>query len=64
MTTQGGAVSDVAQRISSSEPTTSSEPQMATLTYPGGTAEFPILESVDGPSSIDISALTRKTGLR
>lgn len=63
MTTQEGAVSDVAQRISSSESTQSSEPQTATLTYPGGSAEFPILSSVDGPSSIDISTLTRKTGL-
>ena len=34
----------------------------ATLTYPGGTAEFPILPSVDGASSIDISTLTRQTG--
>jgi citrate synthase len=35
----------------------------ATLTYPGGTAEFPIVASVDGSSSIDISTLTRQTGL-
>ena len=35
----------------------------ATLTYPGGTAEFPILPSVDGASSIDISTLTKQTGL-
>ncbi|HVX09300.1 citrate synthase [Humibacter sp.] len=35
----------------------------ATLTYPGGTAEFPVLPSVDGASSIDISTLTRQTGL-
>jgi citrate synthase len=57
LTTQGGAVSDVAQR------TSSNETQKATLTYPGGTAEFPILSSVDGPDSIDISTLTRQTGL-
>ena len=34
----------------------------ATLTYPGGSAEFPILPSVDGASSIDISTLTKQTG--
>ncbi|GAB3613879.1 type II citrate synthase [Humibacter ginsengisoli] len=34
----------------------------ATLTYPGGTAEFPILPSVDGASSIDISTLAKQTG--
>ncbi|MDQ1582660.1 MAG: citrate synthase [Microbacteriaceae bacterium] len=35
----------------------------ATLSYPGGTAEFPILDSVDGASSIDFSSLTKQTGL-
>ncbi|PSL39918.1 citrate synthase [Labedella gwakjiensis] len=34
----------------------------ATLSYPGGTAEFPLLPSVDGASSMDISAFTKKTG--
>ncbi|WP_165063783.1 citrate synthase [Marisediminicola senii] len=34
----------------------------ATLTYPGGSAEFPILRSTDGASSIDISTLTKQTG--
>ena len=34
----------------------------ATLHYPGGTAEFPILDSVDGASSIDLSTLTKQTG--
>ncbi|MGY6498826.1 MAG: citrate synthase [Microcella sp.] len=33
-----------------------------TLHYPGGTAEFPILDSVDGASSIDMSTLTKQTG--
>ncbi|WP_169799968.1 citrate synthase [Herbiconiux solani] len=47
--TQGGAVTDVEQK--------------ATLTYPGGTAEFPILRSVDGASSVDISTFTKQTGL-
>lgn len=38
-------------------------PHAATLRYGGGTAEFPILPSTDGPSSLDISGLTRQTGL-
>ncbi|WP_229715250.1 citrate synthase [Subtercola lobariae] len=38
------------------------EPGVAKLTFPGGTAEFPILPSVDGASSIDISTLTKQTG--
>ena len=37
--------------------------EKATLQYPGGTAEFPILRSVDGASSIDVSTLTKQTGL-
>ncbi|WP_375405313.1 citrate synthase [uncultured Amnibacterium sp.] len=37
--------------------------QTASLHYPGGTAEFPILPSTDGASSLDISGLTRTTGL-
>jgi citrate synthase len=41
----------------------SDDPQKATLAYPGGTAEFPILPSVDGASSIDLSTLTKQTGL-
>ena len=36
--------------------------QKATLQFPGGTAEFPILPSVDGASSIDISTFTKQTG--
>lgn len=36
--------------------------QKATLTFPGGTAEFPILQSVDGASSVDISTFTKQTG--
>jgi citrate synthase len=35
----------------------------ATLSYPGGSAEFPIVPSTQGASSIDLSALTRQTGL-
>ena len=36
--------------------------ETATLSYPGGTAEFPLLPAVDGASSMDISAFTKKTG--
>jgi citrate synthase len=50
-------VGDVARQIPSGES------QKATLSYPGGTAEFPILPSADGANSIDISTLTRQTGL-
>ena len=35
----------------------------ATLTYPGGAAEFPLLGSSQGASSLDLSTLTRQTGL-
>ncbi len=45
------------------QPTPSTEPQKATLTFPGGSAEFPILQAADGAASIDISTLTRQTGL-
>ncbi|TFD69004.1 citrate synthase [Cryobacterium ruanii] len=41
----------------------SADPNKVTLTFPGGSAEFPILTSVDGVSSIDISTLAKKTGL-
>ncbi|MFC0682253.1 citrate synthase [Lysobacter korlensis] len=41
----------------------SDDPQKATLAYPGGTAEFPILPGVDGAASIDVSTLTKQTGL-
>ncbi len=34
----------------------------AVLHFPGGTAEFPIVTSVDGASSIDISTFTKQTG--
>lgn len=39
------------------------EPATATLSFPGGTAQLPILPAVDGASSIDVSSLTRQTGL-
>jgi citrate synthase len=35
----------------------------ARLEYPGGSAEFPIVESVDGARAIDIATLNRDTGL-
>ncbi|WP_248305548.1 citrate synthase [Agromyces sp. H66] len=42
---------------------TGPHPGTATLSFPGGTAEFPIRQAVDGNSSIDLSTLTRQTGL-
>ncbi|TAM68434.1 MAG: citrate synthase [Microbacteriaceae bacterium] len=42
---------------------TEAEPDKAILSYPGGSAEFPIRESSQGASSIDFSTLTRQTGL-
>jgi len=36
--------------------------ESVSLNYPGGSAEFPIVRSVDGASSIDMSTLTKKTG--
>ncbi|MBK0420938.1 citrate synthase [Leucobacter sp. CSA2] len=35
----------------------------AKLSFPGGTAEFPIVSSVDGHSALDASTLTKQTGL-
>ncbi len=55
-------MTNVAQQTTSGEPM-SIDPNKVTLTFPGGSAEFPILTSVDGVSSIDISTLTKKTGL-
>ena len=55
-------MTDVAQQTTSGEPM-SADPNKVTLTFPGGSAEFPILTSVDGVSSIDISTLTKQTGL-
>ncbi len=37
--------------------------QTASLQYPGGTAEFPILPATAGAPSLDIAGLTRRTGL-
>jgi citrate synthase len=36
--------------------------EKATLHFPGGSAEFPIVRSVDGSSSIDITNFTKMTG--
>ncbi len=44
-------------------PAAAESTETATLTFPGGTAEFPILPSVDGASAIDISTLKKQTGL-
>lgn len=40
----------------------SGEAHKATLTFPGGTAEFPILGATEGAPSFDISTLTKQTG--
>ena len=37
-------------------------PESVSLQYPGGTASFPVVPSVEGPSSIDLSTLTKQTG--
>nr|WP_238476396.1 citrate synthase [Agromyces mariniharenae] len=44
-------------------PANGQDPDAATLSFPGGTADFPIRRAVDGNSSIDLSTLTRQTGL-
>ncbi|CAN5529199.1 citrate synthase [soil metagenome] len=38
------------------------DPEKATLQFPGGTAEFPIVRGSDGHDSIDISTFTKQTG--
>jgi len=38
------------------------DPEMATLHFPGGAAEFPIVRGVDGHNSIDISTFMKQTG--
>lgn len=37
-------------------------PDSVSLDYPGGNAQFPIVRSVDGASSIDFSSLSKQTG--
>ncbi|MDF2442724.1 MAG: citrate synthase [Subtercola sp.] len=54
---------DQAADAGQNAPTQEPAEQKATLTFPGGTAEFPILTSADGASSVDISTFTRQTGL-
>jgi citrate synthase len=58
VTITGGAVSDVVNQANGQTPDVA-----ATLSFPGGSAEFPIRRAVDGNSSIDLSTLTRQTGL-
>ena len=36
--------------------------EVATLTFPGGSAEFPILRATEGRDSLDVSTLTKQTG--
>jgi citrate synthase len=38
-------------------------PEKATLQFPGGSAEFPIIRGTAGHDSIDLSTFTRQTGL-
>ncbi|HOB56613.1 MAG TPA: citrate synthase [Rhodoglobus sp.] len=38
------------------------EPEKATLHFPGGSAEFPVIRGTDGHDSIDISTFTKQTG--
>ena len=38
------------------------DPEKATLHFPGGAAEFPIIRGVDGHNSIDISTFMKQTG--
>lgn len=40
----------------------STDSEKATLHFPGGTAEFPIVRGTDGHDSIDISTFTKQTG--
>ncbi|WP_244857584.1 citrate synthase [Agromyces archimandritae] len=42
---------------------TNANEEIATLNHPGGTAEFPIRRSATGASGLDLSSLTRQTGL-
>ena len=39
------------------------EPRIARLEFPGGSAEFPIVESAEGLNAIDISTLSHQTGM-
>lgn len=67
--TESGTQSDGTETAQTAEPATAqssaaqhSLPETVTLTFGGRTAEFPVLRSVDGSSSIDFSALSKKTG--
>ena len=40
-----------------------SAPETATLHFPGGTANFPIVRGTDGHDSVDFASLTKQTGL-
>jgi citrate synthase len=58
VTITGDAVSNVVNEAAGAD-----RPDTATLAFPGGTAEFPIHVASQGNSSIDLSTLTRQTGL-
>ena len=68
--TESGTQSDGTATVETPEPATESAPAAAevlpekvTLTFGERTAEFPVLRSVDGSSSIDFSTLSKQTGL-
>ena len=68
--TESGTQSDGTATVETPEPATESAPAAAevlpekvTLTFGDRTAEFPVLRSVDGSSSIDFSTLSKQTGL-
>ena len=54
---------DVQNAATLPSPDAHASDETATLTFPGGSAELPILRSVDGASAIDISTLAKQTGL-
>ncbi|PPF31518.1 citrate (Si)-synthase [Rathayibacter tritici] len=72
--TESGTQSDGTATVSSAEPATGSAttqppvpaeqqlPEKVTLTFGDRSAEFPVLRSVDGSSSIDFSTLSKQTG--
>ncbi|WP_258066464.1 citrate synthase [Rathayibacter sp. AY2B7] len=72
--TESGTQSDGTATVGSTEPATGSAtttppapaeqelPEKVTLTFGDRTADFPVLRSVDGSSSIDFSTLSKQTG--
>ena len=54
---------DAVTAVADAHSTVPAQSATATLTFPGGTAQFPILTSMDGASTVDISTFTKQTGL-